>query len=64
MSVSAIAKELELGILHCAKIRNVSIKRMLSIIINSNRYRSKAAQIFSREILTLFVNPNHDKIFN
>lgn len=62
VSVSAIAKELELGILHWAKIENVTIKRMLSIIINPNRYRSKAASTFNQEILTLFVNPVKDKI--
>nr|QUE29907.1 rbcR [Erythrocladia irregularis] len=56
VSVSAIAKELELGILHCSRIENVTIKRMLSIIVNPNRYRSKAAETFTQEILTLFVN--------
>nr|QUE28754.1 rbcR [Porphyropsis coccinea] len=56
VSVSAIAKELELGILHWSKIEHVTIKRMLSIIINPNRYRSKAAETFTQEILTLFVN--------
>nr|YP_009293920.1 LysR transcriptional regulator [Ahnfeltia plicata]YP_010204031.1 LysR transcriptional regulator [Ahnfeltia fastigiata]AOM65608.1 LysR transcriptional regulator [Ahnfeltia plicata]UAT97157.1 LysR transcriptional regulator [Ahnfeltia plicata]UAT97362.1 LysR transcriptional regulator [Ahnfeltia plicata]UAT97566.1 LysR transcriptional regulator [Ahnfeltia fastigiata]UAT97770.1 LysR transcriptional regulator [Ahnfeltia fastigiata] len=63
VSVSAIAKELELGILHWAKIENVTIKRMLSIIINPNRYKSKAAETFSKEILTLFVTPAQDTIF-
>ena len=63
VSVSAIAKELELGILHWARIKNVTIKRMLSIIINPNRYKSKAAETFSEEILTLFVTPSQDKIF-
>lgn len=62
VSVSAIAKELELGILHWAKIENVTIKRMLSIIINPNRYKSKAADTFSKEILTLFVNPIQDQL--
>lgn len=62
VSVSAIAKELELGIIHWAKIKNVTIKRMLSIIIHPNRYKSKAADTFSREILTLFVRPNNNKI--
>jgi hypothetical protein len=33
---------------------------MLSIIINPNRYKSKAADTFSKEILTLFVNPAQD----
>lgn len=56
VSVSAIAKELELGILHWAKIENVTVKRMLSIVINPNRYKSKAVTTFSKEILTLFVN--------
>nr|YP_009391360.1 transcription regulator of Rubisco operon [Platysiphonia delicata]ARW59504.1 transcription regulator of Rubisco operon [Platysiphonia delicata] len=63
VSVSAIAKELELGIIHWAKIKNVTIKRMLSIIINPNTYQSKAAETFSQEILTLFVTPNQEKIF-
>nr|YP_009296470.1 LysR transcriptional regulator [Thorea hispida]AOM65405.1 LysR transcriptional regulator [Thorea hispida]ARX95775.1 lysR transcriptional regulator [Thorea hispida]UNJ79210.1 LysR transcriptional regulator [Thorea hispida] len=62
VSVSAIAKELELGILHWSKIENVTIKRMLSIIINPNRYKSKAAITFNKEILTLFMNPLQDKI--
>lgn len=64
VSVSAIAKELELGILHWAKIENVTIKRMLSIIVNPNRYKSKAAETFSQEILTLFVTPSSDKPIN
>nr|QCI07803.1 Transcription regulator of Rubisco operon [Pleonosporium borreri] len=63
VSVSAIAKELELGIIHSAKIKNVTINRMLSIIINPNRYKSKAADTFSKEILTLFVTPAQNKIF-
>ena len=62
VSVSAIAKELELGILHWAKIENVTIKRMLSIIVNPNRYKSKAADTFSKEILTLFINPAQDPV--
>lgn len=57
VSISAIAKELELGILHWVKIDGVTIKRTLSIITNPNRYRSKASEIFSKEILTLFITP-------
>nr|YP_010330295.1 LysR transcriptional regulator [Rhodella violacea]UNJ18011.1 LysR transcriptional regulator [Rhodella violacea] len=57
VSVSAIAKELELGILHWSRIEDVTIKRMLSIIVNPNRYKSKAADTFNREILNLFVSP-------
>ena len=59
VSVSAIAKELELGILHWAKIENVTVKRMLSILVNPSRYRSKAAERFRNEILTLFVTTNN-----
>nr|YP_010338476.1 LysR transcriptional regulator [Rhodaphanes brevistipitata]UNJ18426.1 LysR transcriptional regulator [Rhodaphanes brevistipitata] len=62
VSVSAIAKELELGILHWAKIENVTVKRMLSIIINPNRYKSKAVTTFSQEILTLFVNSSKKQL--
>ena len=36
---------------------------MLSIIINPNIYKSKAAETFSKEILTLFVTPAQDKLF-
>ena len=56
VSISAISKELELGILHWVKIEDITIKRTLSIVVNPNRYRSKASQAFSREILTLFVS--------
>jgi DNA-binding transcriptional LysR family regulator len=56
VSLSAIAKELELGILHKVKIENIIIKRTLSIVINPNKYRSKASETFSKEILTLFVS--------
>ena len=62
VELKEIAKELELGILHWAKIENVTIKRMLSIIVNPNRYKSKAADTFSKEILTLFVNPARDQL--
>lgn len=54
VSISAISKELELGILHWVKIEDITIKRTLSIIINPNRYTSKASEKFTREILTLF----------
>nr|YP_009370201.1 probable RuBisCO transcriptional regulator [Bulboplastis apyrenoidosa]ARO90690.1 probable RuBisCO transcriptional regulator [Bulboplastis apyrenoidosa] len=55
ISVSAISKELELGILHQSKIEDITIKRMLSVIMNPNRYKSKAAEMFNQELLTLFV---------
>lgn len=57
VSISAISKELELGILHWARIEDITIKRTLSIIINPNKYASKASQKFSSEILTLFSAP-------
>ena len=63
VSVSAIAKELKLGLLHCAKIENILIKRMLYIIVNPNRYKSKATEMFISEILTLFVPPTQQRIF-
>jgi DNA-binding transcriptional LysR family regulator len=56
LSLSAIEKELQTGILHRARIEGVEIKRMLSVIINPNRYRSKAADAFCREIMPQFTN--------
>jgi DNA-binding transcriptional LysR family regulator len=58
VSISAISKELELGLLHCAKIEDITIKRTLSIIVNPNKYASKASEKFSTEILTLFSSPS------
>jgi DNA-binding transcriptional LysR family regulator len=60
VSVSAISKELELGILTWVKIEDITIKRMLSIIVNPNRYTSKASEKFSKEILTLFSTPSNE----
>lgn len=54
VSTTAIAKELEMGILHRAKIENVNVKRTLAVIVNPNRYCSKAAEAFSKEILPKF----------
>ena len=54
VSVAAIEKELQMGVLHQAKIEGVVVRRMLSVIINPNRYRSKAADAFNREILPAF----------
>ncbi len=59
VSISAIEKELQMGIIHRAKIDEVVVKRMLSVIINPNRYRSKAAEAFNREILPLFATQNY-----
>ena len=54
VSVSAIEKELQWDILHRAKIEDVVVKRMLSVIVNPNRYRSKAAEAFMNKILPQF----------
>jgi DNA-binding transcriptional LysR family regulator len=51
ISVSAIEKELKLGALKRVNIENVVIKRTLSLILNPNRYRSKASEIFISKIL-------------
>jgi DNA-binding transcriptional LysR family regulator len=51
VSVSAITKELELGMFHWAKIDGVTINRTLSILLNPKRYYSNATQIFKKEIL-------------
>lgn len=56
VSIAAIEKELQMGILHRAKIRDMVVKRTLSAIINPNRYRSKAAEAFIQEILPEFSN--------
>lgn len=54
VSTTAIEKELEMGILHRAKIKEVDIARTLAVIVNPNRYCSKAAEAFSKEILPQF----------
>ena len=54
VSTTAIEKELEMGVLHRAKVRDVDIDRTLAVIVNPNRYCSKAAEAFSKEILPQF----------
>ena len=56
VSNSAIEKELQMGVLHRAKIDSVVVNRTLSVIFNPNRYRSKAAAAFTTEILPQFTN--------
>jgi hypothetical protein len=51
-----------MGVLHQAKIEDVVVRRMLSVIINPNRYQSKAAEAFIRDILPLF--STHDFNFS
>jgi DNA-binding transcriptional LysR family regulator len=59
VSVSAISKELELHMLHWAKIEGITIKRTLSILLNQNRYYSTAAQSFKEEILETLISPQN-----
>ncbi|MBL1209790.1 LysR family transcriptional regulator [Geminocystis sp. GBBB08] len=59
VSVTAIEKELKMGIIHRAHIQGVEIQRTLSVIVNSNRYRSKASEAFIKEILPQFCSENH-----
>lgn len=61
VSLSAIAKELQMDVLHCANIEGVVVKRTLWVIFNPNRYRSKAAEAFIREILPQFTTPGWSK---
>ncbi len=64
VSVSAIEKELEIEMLHRADVEDVVVKRTLAVIYNPNRYRSKAAEAFSREILPRFAKPEWDESFD
>ncbi|MEL6493657.1 MAG: LysR family transcriptional regulator [Cyanobacteria bacterium J06623_7] len=54
VSTTAIAKELDMGVLHRAKIKEVDVGRTLAVIVNPSRYCSKAAEAFSKEILPEF----------
>ncbi|HEY9761383.1 MAG TPA: LysR family transcriptional regulator [Trichocoleus sp.] len=56
VSNSAIEKELQMGVLHRTTIDSVVVNRTLSVIFNPNRYRSKAAEAFTQEILPQFTN--------
>ncbi len=54
VSISAIEKELQMGMLHRGRIDSVVVNRTLSVIFSPNRYRSKAAEAFAQEILPQF----------
>ena len=60
VSVSAITKELELDMVHWAKIEGIKIKRTLSILLSSQRYYANVTQIFKEEMLEMLVNPTLD----
>lgn len=55
VSVSAISKELDLKLLHKAKIKDVTIKRDLYLLLNPKYPCSLATQIFKKEILEMSV---------
>lgn len=54
VSISAIEKELQMEVLQRSRIEGVVVNRTLSVITNPNRYRSKAAEAFTSEILPQF----------
>lgn len=54
VSTTAIEKELQMGIMQRVKIKDVEVRRTLSLIVNPNRYCSKAAEAFCKEILPQF----------
>jgi DNA-binding transcriptional LysR family regulator len=58
VSVSAISKELDLGMLHWAKIEGITIKRTLSIITSPKRYHSNVTKLFKEELLEMFLAPS------
>ncbi|NEO84824.1 MAG: LysR family transcriptional regulator [Spirulina sp. SIO3F2] len=64
VSISAIEKELQMNVLHRPTIEGVLVKRNLSVIINPNRYRSKAAEAFVQEILPEFSTQPHFTLFD
>lgn len=62
VSVSAIEKELQMKVLHKSQVDQVVVTRILSLIYNPNRYRSKAAEAFSNEILPQFASEGFTKV--
>lgn len=62
VSTTAIEKELQMNVLHRATIKDVVVRRVLSVIVNPNRYCSKAAEAFSREILPQFSTKEEFKV--
>ena len=51
VSTTAIEKELQMNTIHIARMKEVEVRRTLSVILNPNRYRSKAAEAFIKEVL-------------
>lgn len=57
VSVSAISKELDLDMLHWAKIEGITIKRTLSIIRNPKHYHASVTKLFKDELMKMFLAP-------
>ena len=53
VSSSAIEKEIKLKTIKILEIENIKVTRVLSIISNSQSYKSKAFKLFYKELLTL-----------
>ena len=51
VSLTAIQKELQLGLLNCIKIEDITIQRQLLLVINPKRYQSKIVYSFINEVL-------------
>ncbi len=54
VSITAIEKEIKTKEIYVANIEKVKVKRTLSVIVNPNRYCSKASETFIKEILPRF----------
>lgn len=57
VSISAISKELDLGMLHCSKIEGITIKKTLSIITNKKIHEGNLTKLFKKEMLSMFGSP-------
>jgi DNA-binding transcriptional LysR family regulator len=56
VSSSAIEKEIKLKTVEILEIENIKITRTLSIVSNSDSYKSKAFDFFYKELTTLKEN--------
>ena len=63
VSSSSIEKELKLKQIKILKIENLNITRQLSIISNPECYKSKAFQLFYKELIRLKTRSKNEEIF-
>jgi DNA-binding transcriptional LysR family regulator len=56
VSISSIRNEIELGSLSRVKIEDIRITRTLFLVLEPNRYNSKASEHFNNKMLTLLLN--------